>query len=145
MRHIGYDDKREIAPGISIRFVDAGHILGSASVEMTVREAGAERTIAFSGDIGEVATPLLKDPTPFDRADFMLLESTYGDRNHRGRDASVAELLDVFTSAIASGGKVLIPAFAVGRTQTLVYHLAQLSRAGKLSHTSVYIDSPMAI
>jgi metallo-beta-lactamase family protein len=144
MRTFGYDDKREIAPGIQVRFVDAGHILGSASVEMSVREAGVERTIAFSGDIGETHTPLLKDPTPFEHADFMLLESTYGDRNHRGRDASVAELLDVFTAAIDSGGKVLIPAFAVGRTQTLVYHLAQLSRAGKLARTSVYIDSPMA-
>jgi metallo-beta-lactamase family protein len=140
-----YDQPVEIAPGISVRFVDAGHILGSASVEMKVREAGQERTIAFSGDIGERGTPLLKDPTPIEHADIVLLESTYGDRDHRGREASVAELLDVFRTSIASGGKVLIPAFAIGRTQTLIYHLGELSRAGKLGPTSVYIDSPMAI
>lgn len=144
-RTVAYDAPTEVAPGVTIRFVDAGHILGSASVEMTVREAGVERVIAFSGDIGEHGTPLLKDPTPFSRADIVLLESTYGDRNHRGRTESVAELLGVFDEAIRGGGKVLIPSFAVGRTQTLVYHLGEQSRAGKLTDTSVYIDSPMAI
>lgn len=145
IRHVPYDIPRQIAPGISIRFVDAGHILGSASVEMSIREAGQERILAFSGDIGEVGTPLLRDPVPFERADILILESTYGDRDHRPRDASVAELLSVFESAVRSGGKVLIPSFAVGRTQTLIYHLAELSRAGKLAGVSVYIDSPMAI
>lgn len=145
MRYVNYDTRREIAPGISIRFVDAGHILGSASVEMIVREAGQERVIAFSGDIGEVGTPLLKDPVPLERADILFLESTYGDRNHRSRESSLAELLTVFDRALQSGGKVLIPAFAIGRTQTLIYHLAELSRAGKLNNTNVYIDSPMAI
>lgn len=142
---IKYDEPREIAPGISIRMVDAGHILGSASLEMTVREGGAERVIAFSGDIGDSGAPLLKDPTPLTRADVVVMESTYGDRDHRSRHESIEQLVDVIVTARSQNGKVLIPAFAVGRTQQLIYNLRELQRAGRLRATGVYIDSPMAV
>lgn len=144
LRDVPYDQPREVAPGITIRYVDAGHILGSASVEMTVREGSSERVIAFSGDIGDTGAPLLKDPTPLTRGDVVIMESTYGDRDHRSREASVEELVDVITAARAHNGKVLIPAFAVGRTQQLIYNLGELARAGRLRAPGVYIDSPMA-
>lgn len=141
---VPYDQPRQIAPDVWLRFVDAGHILGSASVELTITEAGTTRTIVFSGDIGEAHSPLLKDPTPLTHADVVVMESTYGDRNHRSRQASIEELFDALTAAIRDNGKVLIPAFAVGRTQQLIYHLGELARAGRLRVPGVFIDSPMA-
>ncbi|MBC7773537.1 MAG: MBL fold metallo-hydrolase [Pyrinomonadaceae bacterium] len=144
LKDIPYDQPREIAPGITIRYVDAGHILGSASIEMTVREGSNQRIIAFSGDIGDAGAPLLKDPTPLTRGDVVIMESTYGDRDHRSREASVEQLADVITTARAQNGKVLIPAFAVGRTQQLIYNLGELARAGRLRAPGIYIDSPMA-
>lgn len=151
MRALRYEEEREIAPGVTVRFVDAGHILGSASVEVRVRdsaaEGGAERTIVFSGDIGVKGSPLLRDPVvpAAGRADVVVLESTYGDRAHRPLAATVTELTDVLTEARRAGGKVLIPAFAVGRTQTLIYAIGEQIRKGELRATDVYIDSPMAI
>lgn len=141
---VPYDMPRTIAPGVSLRFVDAGHILGSASVELTISEAGTNRTFVFSGDIGEAHSPLLKDPTPLDHADVVVMESTYGDRDHRGREESIEELVDVMTAAVRENGKVLIPAFAVGRTQQLIYHFGELARAGRLRTAQVVVDSPMA-
>lgn len=142
---VKYDSPREVAPGITARYVDAGHILGSASVELTIREGGGQRKLVFSGDLGECGSPLMKDPTPLFEADAVVMESTYGDRDHRGRAESVAELLDVLTAARHGNGKVLIPAFAVGRTQQLIYHLGELARAGRFDSPNVIIDSPMAI
>lgn len=142
---VKYDQPREIAPGVSLRFVDAGHILGSASVELTVREGGATRTIVFSGDLGEDRSPLLKDPTPLNHADVVVMESTYGDRDHRGRRESIQELLEVLMAARQDNGKVLIPAFAVGRTQQLIYHFGEMVRDGRLRSPSVFVDSPMAV
>ncbi len=139
-----YMKPTEVAPGISIRFFDAGHILGSASVEMTVQERGRTRVIAFSGDIGPTGVPLLRDPTPVPRAEVVFLESTYGDRDHRPRAETVAEFDSILADARKTSGKVLIPAFAVGRTQDLVYEMGKLQRAGKFDHANVYIDSPMA-
>jgi metallo-beta-lactamase family protein len=140
-----YDQRREIAPGVSLRFVDAGHIIGSASVELVVHEAGQERIVVFSGDIGEAGSPLLKDPTPLHKADVLVMESTYGDRDHRSRKESVAELLGVLDEAREASGKVLIPAFAVGRTQQLIYCFGELFRQDRLRTTRVYVDSPMAV
>lgn len=140
-----YASDFEVAPGVTVRFVDAGHILGSASVLVTARDTSGEKTIAFSADIGVRGTPLLRDPTPFEHADALVLESTYGDRNHRGIDDTLDEFVSVVTRARAEGGKILIPAFAVGRTQTLIYHLGELRRRGRLDGTVVYLDSPMAI
>ncbi|HBS29226.1 MAG TPA: MBL fold metallo-hydrolase [Phycisphaerales bacterium] len=140
-----YEREQEIAPGVTVRFVDAGHILGSASVLVTARDGTGDKTIAFSADIGVRGTPLLRDPVRFDRADALVLESTYGDRDHRPLDATLDEFVSIITSARAQGGKILIPAFAVGRTQTLIYHLGELKRRGRLDGTIVYIDSPMAV
>lgn len=139
-----YQTAREIAPGISIRFVDAGHILGSASVEMTVEEGGRKRVIAFSGDIGPRGLPLIHDPTLLTRAEVVFLESTYGDRNHRSREETVQEFEALLHRARSAAGKVLIPAFAVGRTQDLIFQLTKLHCAGRLGGAHVYIDSPMA-
>ncbi len=146
---VAYDEDREIAPGVQIRLVDAGHILGSASVQMTVRDRATNgerpRTIVFSGDIGVKGSPLLRDPTPLDRADVLILESTYGDRDHRERKQTAEEMISIIEAAQAEDGKVLIPAFAVGRTQDVIYHLGQALAAGRLKSLSVHIDSPMAI
>ncbi len=146
---LAYDEPREIAPGIEIRFVDAGHILGSASIQMTVRDRATDkekpRTIVFSGDIGVKGSPLLRDPTPLDHADVLILESTYGDRDHRQRKQTIEELITLIETAQSENGKVLIPAFAVGRTQDVIYHLGQALRAGRPRSLNVYLDSPMAI
>lgn len=150
-KDIPYGRTQEIARGVSIRFFDAGHILGSASVLMTIREAAGaasgerDRVILFSGDVGVVGAPILRDPqTPTGRVDTVILESTYGDRDHRPLDQTLDQLVEVLNTARAEGGKVLTPSFAVGRTQDLIYHIANLMRDGRLPPTSVYVDSPMA-
>lgn len=140
-----YGSPREVAPGVMVRFVDAGHIIGSASAEVTVRENGSSKTIAFSGDIGPRGSPLLRDPVPLTRADAVVMESTYGDRRHRVLPDSVEELAQVVERARAEGGKVLIPSFAVGRTQSLIFHFGNLVRAGRLPGLEVVVDSPMAL
>lgn len=141
---MGYDQVKTIADGISIKFVDAGHILGAASVQMVVNDGARTLTIVFSGDVGVSGSPILRDPTTPTPADVVLLESTYGDRDHKPLDQTRDELLDILLDAQASGGKVLIPAFAVGRTQDLVFHIGEFLRAGKLQSVRVYVDSPMA-
>jgi metallo-beta-lactamase family protein len=139
-----YDSPLEVAPGIVARLVDAGHIIGSASVELTVEEDGRRKVIVFSGDVGPAGAPLMRDPTHFASADVAILESTYGDRDHRSLNASLAELAAILASARAGDGKVLIPAFAVGRTQMLIHHFSDFSADGRLAGAPVIIDSPMA-
>ena len=139
-----YDQVKTIADGITIKFVDAGHILGAASVQMTVRDGEVVKTIVFSGDVGLSGSPILRDPTTPTPADVVLLESTYGDRDHKPLDATREELLTILREAQATGGKVIIPAFAVGRTQDLIFHIGEFLRAGELSSVQVYVDSPMA-
>ena len=149
-----YDEPREIARGIVIRFVDAGHILGSASVEMSIEVPGRDRlTVFFSGDIGPRGSPLLRDFTPPRsppaappvEPDVVVMESTYGDRDHRPIQSSLDEFAGVVGEAQESRGMVLVPAFAVGRTQNLVYHLGGLLRGGKIRSVPVFVDSPMAV
>jgi metallo-beta-lactamase family protein len=140
-----YGERREIADGAEVRFVDAGHILGSASVEVTVREEGRERVVVFSGDVGLKGSPILRDPTPPDRADLVFLESTYGDREHRPQEETMREFREILERAVREGQKVLIPAFAVGRSQEVLYRLAGLVREKQLPEFPVYLDSPMAI
>ena len=138
-----YDTATEILPGVTLRLHDAGHILGSSILELNASDPVA-KTIVFSGDIGMVGTPILHDPTSPPKADLILMESTYGDRNHKDRAATVAELGDIFAQAAASGGNVIIPAFAVGRSQELLYWLAAHFDDWQLASWRIYLDSPMA-
>ncbi len=142
---IDYGSIEQILPDIKISFRDAGHILGSSIVELWLSDGGQERKLVFSGDLGNNCAPLLSDPETIREADVLLLESTYGDRNHRPLDDTLDEFREVIESASGSGGNILVPAFAVGRTQDLIYWLGQLYHEGRLSSQKVYIDSPMAI
>lgn len=148
---VQYEENVAIAPGISVRYMDAGHILGSASVLMTIQHnnnhgnSAAETTrILFSGDIGGIGSPILRDPHPGAQADVVLLESTYGDRDHRPLAETRKELLEILKDCQGCRGKILIPAFAVGRTQDLVYHMGEFLRTKELERLEVYVDSPMA-
>ncbi len=140
VRPLPYDQRQTILPGVDIAFRDAGHILGSSIVE-----AWADgRKLVFSGDLGQQGTPILRDPSPVREADLVLMESTYGDRNHRDRPATVRELGDILEQAWADRGNVLIPAFAVGRSQELLYWFARHWEEWKLARWRVFLDSPMA-
>lgn len=144
-RRVKYDHPTEVAPGVSIRMVEAGHVFGSASIEMIVEENGLEKVIVFSGDIGPRGAPLHKDPVPFDRADVVFMESTYGDRDHRSLAETAIEGRKIIAKAIEQKGKILVPAFAIGRTQLLLYLLAGAFKRKTLPPFPIYIDSPMAI
>jgi len=145
LKPIPYSEPVGIAKGISIRVVEAGHILGSVSIEVTVEEDGKKKVIIFSGDVGPQGMAILKDPVPFTTADLVFMESTYGDRDHRSLKDTLAEGEAVIRQAIQSKGKILIPAFAVGRTQQLLYYLAAAIHKGNVPHFPVFVDSPMAI
>jgi len=142
---VPYDTPHEIAKGIRLRLLDAGHILGSAIVELTVDDGGKRPVLVFSGDLGNSGTPLLRDPAVLTRADVLVLESTYGDRDHRPLPETVEQLATILERARRPAGKVLVPSFAVGRSQDLIYHLGELWRQGRLGDVPVYLDSPMAI
>jgi metallo-beta-lactamase family protein len=133
-----------ISPEFSVRTHDAGHILGSTWMELTITENGKKTLVVFSGDIGRYDQPILNDPEPPTRADFLLCESTYGDREH-GTGSVPDELADVINRVAERGGVAVIPAFAVGRTQELMYYLRELDDAQRIPKLPVYVDSPMAI
>ena len=120
-RGLGYERRQSICPGVEIRLLDAGHILGSAIVEIWLDEGGQRRKIVFSGDLGHHGAPILRDPSPVTEADLVLMESTYGDRRHRGWTETIEEFAEIFTACRAARGNILIPAFAVGRSQELLY------------------------
>jgi len=136
-----YGETREVARGVTVRFYDAGHILGSASVEMTVEG----QVVVFSGDVGPRGMPFLRDPVTPPRADLCFLESTYGSREHRPLEETVAEFEEILAGALRSSAKVLIPAFAIGRSQVILFYLAELLRGRNLPDVPIYLDSPMAI
>jgi metallo-beta-lactamase family protein len=142
---LDYGDRREIVPGVEIRFSDAGHILGAAIVELWLTENGRKKKVVFSGDLGFRDAPVMPDPARIAAADLVLLESTYGDRLHRSAEETLAELKAVFAAARDSGGNVIIPAFAVGRTQDLLFLLAEHFDAWGIGRWRVFLDSPMAI
>jgi metallo-beta-lactamase family protein len=133
-----------ISPELSVRQHDAGHILGSASLELTITEGGRKTVVLFSGDIGRYDQPILNDPEPPPPADILLCETTYGDRDHPS-DPTYEELVGVVNRVSKRGGVMVLPAFAVGRTQQLMYVLRQLEDAGRIPQLPVYVDSPMAI
>ena len=148
IRPCRYGERVNILPGVSIRMVDIGHLLGSAAVEVTVCEDGKSRTIVFSGDIGNLHQPLLRDPACLTQADFVVMESTYGDRTHGPRPDYLASLANVLQSTFDRGGNVVIPSFAVGRTQEMLYFFRQIKQEGRVKgHDGfpVYVDSPLGI
>ncbi len=142
---VDYGDCREIATGVKICFQEAGHILGSAIVEIFIQEKGVGKKLVFSGDLGNSCAALLRDPKTIDEADVVLLESTYGDRNHRSFDDTLDEFEKIIEEASKTRGNILIPSFAVGRTQEIIFRLGELYQKNKLKQQAVYLDSPMAI
>jgi metallo-beta-lactamase family protein len=142
---IPYDIPRELLPGVTVRVRDAGHIMGSSSIEMWVREGEVARKLVFSGDLGQYGTPILHDPWRFESADLVLMESTYGDRRHRSRDDTERELGAILEQAARDGGNVIVPAFAIGRSQELLYLLAKHYAEWHLARWKIFLDSPMAI
>jgi metallo-beta-lactamase family protein len=142
---VGYDEILSLSEGLRVRFRDAGHILGSAIIEIWVEEGGQEKKLVFSGDLGGSGQPIVRDPSPVMEADVLWLESTYGDRLHKSREETIEELLKIILDAISKQAKVIIPAFAVERTQDLIYIIGQLMRKELIPSIPVYIDSPLAI
>jgi metallo-beta-lactamase family protein len=140
-----YGVPHEILPGVEVTLRNAGHILGAAIVELVLRENGRTFRLVFSGDLGYSAAPLMRPPETLEHADLVLMESTYGNRNHRPFAATLVELRSIFRNAADDGGNILIPAFAVGRTQDLLYLLSKHRADFGLDRWQVYLDSPMAI
>ncbi len=145
-RPVAYHERFDVAPGISATLLDAGHILGSAIVRFDIVEDGREATtIVFTGDMGRRGTPILRDPEVVADADWLVCESTYGERLHDDMSLAAEELAEVVQDTVARGGRVIIPSFAIGRTQELVYHLHVLHESGRIPPVPVYVDSPMAL
>jgi len=140
-----YREVFRVIKGVKVRFRDAGHILGSCAVEIWAEDKSIERKIVFSGDLGQYDTPILKDPEPIDRADVVLMESTYGGRRHRDRDQTISELGEILTSARSRKGNILIPAFSIGRSQEILYQLGKHYKEWELQRFQIFLDSPMAI
>ncbi|MBS0197833.1 MAG: MBL fold metallo-hydrolase [Planctomycetes bacterium] len=144
-RNMKYNHPTPVATGISVRAVEAGHVLGSASLEVTVEEKGVRKVIVFSGDIGPSGVPLHADPTPFKHADVVFMESTYGDRDHPSLNETAIEAREAVRETVEQGGRVLVPVFAIGRTQLLLYLLAGAFKRKTLTPFPIFVDSPMAI
>ncbi len=145
-RSVEYETPTQVVPGVRVSFHDAGHIIGSAIVKLQFTEPNdSVRTLVFSGDLGSTCSPLMKDPVILKHADVLLLESTYGDRDHRCNEDTLDELVAILEKAEKDGGNVLIPAFSVGRTQDILFHLGRFYQEGRLPQHTVYLDSPMAI
>ena len=141
---LDYDVVVTLSPSIKVSFRDAGHILGSAMVEVWVTEKGKTVKLLFSGDLGQPNQPLIKDPTLIDEADYIIVESTYGNRLHENYDKE-EKLASIINASVARGGNIIIPSFAVGRTQTMLYYLHNLLKSGRIPDMPVIIDSPLAI
>ncbi len=145
LNHVDYDT--DISPHSSVRccFRDAGHILGSSIIELWIKQHSGVKKIVFSGDLGQPGHPIVRDPTPIQQADILLIESTYGNRLHRSMSDTIDELVHAINDTLVhKGGNVIIPAFTVGRTQDLLFLLADQYRQGKLGDMDIYVDSPMA-
>jgi metallo-beta-lactamase family protein len=142
---VPYDQPFAPLPGLQATLVEAGHILGSSQVHLDVPDGGTTRRLVFSGDLGRKDLPILRDPAPIDRADYLFMESTYGDRVHAPIQEMDDQLAKVVTETVARKGKVIIPSFAVGRTQEVVYTLHKLFLAGRIPHLPIFVDSPLAV
>lgn len=143
---LSYNRWERIHPDVDLQFRDAGHILGSATVNLRIRENGSEIKVGFTGDIGRPDRPILRDPQSMEPCDYLICESTYGDRLHEGKPEETEHLLEIIKrTCLEKKGKLIIPAFSVGRTQEIVYMLDKLETAGHLPQIPVYVDSPLAV
>ena len=142
---VGYRQPFSPVPGLTVEYRDAGHILGSATMVLTVSERGKTKKLGFTGDVGNPGRPILRDPQTMEDCDWLICESTYGGQTHEPADRAKARLLEVIQNTANRGGRVIIPAFAVGRTQEIVYALDQLWNDGHLRNVPVYVDSPLAV
>lgn len=145
LQAVPYDTPTTIFPGLEATYVEAGHLLGSAMIHLRIAGPQSERRLTFTGDLGRPGLPILRDPAPVPPADLLISESTYGGHTHEPVDETAEQLGEVVRRTIARGGKLLIPAFSVGRTQTIVYFLHELRSAGRLPDVPIYVDSPMAV
>ncbi|RNC28788.1 MAG: Ribonuclease [Candidatus Dichloromethanomonas elyunquensis] len=142
---VRYKESLLLSPGISAVLYDAGHILGSAHVVLDIEEGGTTKKILFSGDIGTANQPYIEDPTTIQEADYIIMETTYGDRLHKDKEKREEILADIINQACAKGGNIIIPAFALERTQDILYYLEKLQMDGRIPVLPVYIDSPLAV
>jgi metallo-beta-lactamase family protein len=142
---VPYDTAVDISKGIEVKFVDAGHLLGSAMVNLKFSTANQSWRVTFTGDLGRAGLPILRNPSPVPPCDFLISESTYGGHTHEAVEETAEKLGEVVRRTTERGGKLIIPAFAVGRTQTVVYFLHQLMQTGRLPEIPIYVDSPMAV
>ncbi len=140
-----YESPIQIKQGIEAYFYDAGHILGAAMIKIHINRNGKKCTVLFSGDIGRVNRPIIEDPTFFDEADYVVMESTYGDRIHEDKDNSREMLMKVINETVAAGGNIVVPSFSIERSQDLLYYINELIHKDKIPHLLVFLDSPMAI
>ncbi len=145
LKSFNYDEPFQAAKGVVATFYDAGHILGSASISLKMEEKGQKRHLWFSGDIGRRDMPILRDPVLPKEADILLMESTYGDKPHNDPEQAYVEMRAIILRTLKRSGKVVIPSFAVGRTQELVYNLHRMHEDGDLPHVPIYVDSPLAV
>jgi metallo-beta-lactamase family protein len=144
---VGYERQTQIMPGVTLTYLDAGHMLGSGIVILNIEDRDANRdvTLVFSGDLGQPGLPILRDPSTVDRADILIMESTYGDRLHATFADSEKDLQRIVIETYRNGGKLIVPAFAVGRTQEIVYALHKMWIDRKIPHMPIYVDSPLAV
>ncbi len=145
LKAVPYEEFFPLNDQIKVCFHDAGHILGSAMIEIVFQDDSGSRNIIFSGDIGQFDTPLLNNPTVFDRADYIVMESTYGDRNHDNLQDIDDKLSKTINDTVKAGGNVIIPTFAIERAQELLYHISLLARAKRIPYIITFLDSPMAV
>jgi len=141
---VKYKQPIQFANGLEVTFFDAGHVLGSSIIRIKAQINGRQRTILFSGDMGRTDRPIVQDPTTFDQADYILIESTYGDRVHQGKEDTKKMIADVINSTKKAGGNIIVPSFALERSQELLYYINELMLEGTIPHMTVYLDSPMA-
>jgi metallo-beta-lactamase family protein len=144
MRGCDYGDEVQVTDGVTAVFHDAGHILGSAIIELRVTDEGTDHTIVFSGDLGRGGSPILRDPTPISHAEYVVVESTYGNREHAPHAEAIDDLVAAVGEVASDAGILLVPAFAIGRTQELIWVLDDLVREGRIPRIPLYLDSPMA-
>ncbi|MFH1572194.1 MAG: MBL fold metallo-hydrolase, partial [Gemmatimonadota bacterium] len=144
-RGVPYGEEVSLNEAVSVRFVEAGHILGSASLVVTARENGEARTVVFSGDLGQWDKALVRDPNPPTQADYVVMESTYGDSLHTDHGDPEDLLCQVINDAVERGGNIVIPTFAIERAQELMFHLQRLLVADRIPHLLIFVDSPMAV